>query len=72
MDTNITQYELSDLMLKENRSILAQVLMEWNEHVYLTGLTELSESATEIIPASCETNISHRDFRYITHQQNNA
>ena len=72
MDHNLTQYDLSDLMLKENRSILAQVLMEWNEHVYLTGLTELSESATEIIPAACDYNISHRDFRYhITHQHDN-
>ena len=70
MDTNITQYELSDLMLKENRSILAQVLMEWNEHVYLTGLTELSESATEIIPVSCETNISHRDFLHTVRTNN--
>nr|BAR25462.1 hypothetical protein [uncultured Mediterranean phage uvMED]BAR25511.1 hypothetical protein [uncultured Mediterranean phage uvMED] len=63
MDNNITQYDLADLILKENRSILAQVLLEWNEHVYLTGLTNLSESATEIIPASCDFNISHRDYK---------
>ena len=62
MDNNITQYDLADLILKENRGILAQVLLEWNEHVYLTGLTELSEESTEIIPASCDFNISHRDY----------
>ena len=55
---------LAELVTSENRHILATVLMEWNEHVYLTGLTSLSEEATELIPATCDTNISQRDFKH--------